>query len=148
MEFRKATKDDFQAVLDCVTSAFSGYAEKMGFTPPPIREDYYSYINNEEVIMAELDGKTIGVTVLLLKKEYLYLDVIAIKPEYQGKGYSYKMMAEVEKIARSKNYRQIMLKSALAFDKVDYYPMFGYKIVMIEEMDDRTVAHFQKTLAY
>ena len=75
MEFRKATKDDFQAVLDCVTSAFSGYAEKMGFTPPPIREDYYSYINNEEVIMAELDGKTIGVIVLLLKS-YIFIALI------------------------------------------------------------------------
>ncbi len=146
MEFRKAAKEDFQSVLDCVTSAFSGYAIKMGFTPPPIREDYYSFINNEEVIIAELDGKTIGVLVLLLKKEYLYLDVIAIKPEYQGKGYSHEMMDEVEKIAHSRNYRQIMLKSALAFDKVNYYPMFGYKIVMIEEMEDRTVAHFQKML--
>ena len=96
--------------------------------------------------MVELEGKTIGVIVLFLRKEYLYLDVIAIKPEYQGKGYSYKMMSEVEKIARKLNYKQIMLKSSLAFGKMDYYPKFGYRIVMVEEMDDRTVAHFQKVL--
>ena len=148
MRFRKATIDDYYAVLQCVIAAFAGYAKDMGITPPPIREDYFFYIKTEEVIILEKDREAIGIIVLILKKGYLYLDVIAIKPEYQGKGYSYKMMDKVEEIARGMNYKQILLRSAILFGKMNYYDKFGYENIMIEEMDDRTVAHFRKELVY
>jgi ribosomal protein S18 acetylase RimI-like enzyme len=88
MNLRQADGSDMAAVQQISSEAYiPAYQAICGFVPKPAFEDYRSRIEHGDVWILEVDGQPIGVAVPEERPDHLLVYSIAVRPEYQRKGY-------------------------------------------------------------
>ncbi|MFN8401499.1 MAG: GNAT family N-acetyltransferase [Anaerolineales bacterium] len=106
---RPAHINDAPAVADCVNKAFGHYVERIGMKPAPMEMDYEHEIREHQVFVVEDAGQVVGSLVLGITQEGFLLDVIAVVPEYWGKGVGRIMLEHAEAEAKRQGFESIYL---------------------------------------
>jgi len=124
---RSATENDAAAVTECIRNAFRHYVERIGREPGPMLMDYAREINEHQVFVIEQDEQIVGALVLCVKEEGFLLDVIAVEPQFQGKGIGRLMLEFAESEARRQGYKSIYLYThAKMTENQALYTKIGY----------------------
>lgn len=119
---RHAEPSDELSVRACVEDAYSMYLDRMDRPPAPMLDDYAALIDREVLYVATLDGTVVGLIVLWLESDHLYVDNIAVTPSAQGHGVAMSLLAFAEHEARRHGRAEIRLYTNEAMtENLGYY---------------------------
>lgn len=131
MEIKRALPEDESAVVTCVSEAFSPYIPLIGLTPGPMLEDYHAALQTHPLFVAVEGGLPVGV--VLLKdapgEDYMWLDVLATRNAYRGRGIGQALMAHSEAFMRSLGKKESHLYTHVKYEhSLALYQYLGYSI--------------------
>lgn len=143
---RRATADDFAAVVALQHAAYAKNRPILGVEPQPLLADYAQVFADYEVWLAESAGLD-GVLILEPRAEDLLIWSVAVAPAAQGRGVGNVMLAFAEIRARDIGRSCIRLYTGqpLAFN-IAWYQRQGYVEESTEDLGDRVVVNLIKQL--
>jgi N-acetylglutamate synthase-like GNAT family acetyltransferase len=144
---RPARGDDVAALAELARVAYTPYVARMGVEPAPMRSDYAALVAAREVWVAERDGAVVGLLVLQLAADHLWLDNIAVSPEVRGTGLGARLLAFADAHARAHGRSEIRLLTHEAMtENIAYYPRHGFVETHRAVQDGRHRVFFTKRL--
>lgn len=140
IRLRRATRDDTAAVTACVCRAYLPWIPIVGRQPGPMLEDYATVIARHQVHVAERDGEVIGVLVLDVERERVFVDNVCVDPSLQRAGVGRLMLGFAEDEARRRGHASIDLSTHETMaSNLAMYTRLGYHVV-----DRRVVGGFPR----
>lgn len=138
MEIRPATLADVPALDRLVNSAYRGDSSRQGWTTEAdlldgIRTSEASLTRmiqnpNAVILIAEEEREMQACVYLEQQADVLYLGMLTVKPEFQGKGIGAKLMEASEERAKSLGCRAIQMTVITARDSlIAYYKRKGFE---------------------
>ena len=129
MKIRKAQQDDIYdiATIFRIETSKKPYCQK--WTDKTALENIKSNFNKNDIYVMVLDNNIIGFIICEQSsdKKKVYVEELWILGKHQRKGYGEKVMKEIEKIYRQKQFNSISLvtdKRSMAFK---FYKKINYK---------------------
>lgn len=126
----KAGEKDALAVQLCCEEAFGRYVSLIGKKPAPMCYDYLNEISNHVVFVASNGVKIVGF--VLIKddgEDYMWMDVLAVSPEFSGKGIGRRLISYCENYILQKGKRECRLYTNVKFERTcGIYAQQGYEI--------------------
>jgi ribosomal protein S18 acetylase RimI-like enzyme len=135
-EIELARVSDCAAVWACVHAAYFHYIARLGREPAPILADYAALIGRGLVYVLREPAvrEVCGVLVIEPRDEAMFIENVAVHPEYQHKGLGRRLLQFAERQAVSKRLNEMRLyTNELMTENIRYYRCLGY-----EEIDRRT----------
>jgi ribosomal protein S18 acetylase RimI-like enzyme len=118
-------------MLSVIKEAFAEYKGKLD--PPSSAERKTIEIVEAELevanaLMVEVDEKIVGCVFFRPQGEGIYIDRLAVLPEYRNRGIASAMLKEIECRARATEYKTLTLSVRLALEKQQaYYNRLGFE---------------------
>lgn len=145
---RKAAPEDAETIYNLIhqLAVYEKLEHEVSATPEELRTQIFEK-GYAEVIIAEEDGQPVGFALYFfnfstfLAKPGLYLEDLFVEPEFRGKGYGKKLLAELAKIAEEKGCGR-MEWSVLDWNtpSIEFYKSLGAR-----PMDEWTVYRMTET---
>jgi len=137
---RRARADDVDWVSATIAAAFGRYIPRIGRKPQPMTVDHAALIAAGEVHVLDVGGERLGLIVMRAKPDHLYVDILAVLPEAQGRGRGRQLMAFAEAEARRLSLPALRLfTNARMTENRRFYPRLGFR-----ELGDRTEDGFER----
>jgi ribosomal protein S18 acetylase RimI-like enzyme len=128
VRLRCADAADVDAVGDVVRRAFVKYVPRIGREPMPMGVDYTAAIRGGRCWVAEIDGRIVGMLVIVPADGHLHLDTIAVAPEAQGRGVGGRLLAFADEQASAAGFAEVRLfTNAAMTENLAYYARHGYR---------------------
>ena len=133
---RRAGPSDAAAVRSLTQEAYAQWIPVIGREPLPMKADYEKAVREHEIDLLYSDGQIVALIEVFLTADHLFIENIAVAPEYQGKGFGRYLLRHAEAKARSAHITELRLLTNQAFGtNVQLYQSVGFRI-------DRTEPHF------
>lgn len=124
---RRAGAADVAAIERLVHDAFGHYVERIGKPPAPMLADYAQMVATSRVWVIEDDGRVVAMLATEDRGDHLLLDVVAVAPGTQGRGYGAVLLARAEQDARELGLPEVRLVTNAAMtENQTFYPRHGY----------------------
>jgi ribosomal protein S18 acetylase RimI-like enzyme len=148
VRLRHADAADIEAVLEVVRRAFRKYVPRIGREPMPMGVDYAVPIGRGHCRVAEIDGRIVGVLVLMPADGYLHVETVAVAPEAQGSGVGARLLQRADEEALAAGYAEVRLYTHEAMtENIAYYARRGYRETHRTQDDGFRRVFFTRTLA-
>ncbi|MBC9730794.1 GNAT family N-acetyltransferase [Streptomyces sp. TRM68367] len=148
-EIRQAGAADVPAVAALTDAAFRHYVERIGVVPVPMEADHAANVAAGKVFVTEEPGtgRLTGLVVIEAREDHLFLDVIAVHPDAQGKGAGRRLLAFVDARARALGLPEVRLyTNAMMWENQKIYPKYGYQVVKGRAEGPYDRIHYRKRL--
>lgn len=127
MRLRAATEADVPRLSELARAAYGVYVPRMGREPRPMVDDYLAVVRGHDVVVAEADGRVVGMAVLAVTEEGFLLDNLAVEPARQGEGVGRALLLEAEAAARRADFDAIYLFTHETMtENIALYERIGY----------------------
>jgi ribosomal protein S18 acetylase RimI-like enzyme len=129
MEIRVATPVDLDAVVACADRAFADTTQMANGAGEVANDDLLEQIHerNLHVICGEAHSRIVGYIALLPIADHLFVDSIAVLPEFQGDGLGTQMLVFAEQEASRLGLRSVRLFTKLKdADSFGFYQYRGF----------------------
>lgn len=127
-DIRPATIREAGAVTACVREAYAKYVGRIGREPAPMLVDYEAAILAGEAWVLVEGEATAGVLVMRSEEDHLFVETVAVRSGWQGKGLGRKLMAFAEGTARDRGQREIRLyTNEKMTENLPFYRSLGYE---------------------
>lgn len=137
MNLRPATPNDIPALNQLVNGAYRGKSSKVGWTT---EADLLDGIRTSEaslaemlsqpgalILVGEVDGRLEGCVFLQPQGASLYLGMLTVRPELQGRGLGARLIAEAEAYGKSAGCKKIRMTVITVRDElIAYYKRKGF----------------------
>ena len=144
---RPATAADAEAVARLVDDAYGHWVERIGMVPGPMTEDYADVIAKRRVMVAEHDGRIVGVVVFGAADEGFAILNVAVDPSFQGKGLGRALMEHAESAALRDGFDSVYLYThEKATENIALYARVGYVEYERRSMGDFALVFMRKPL--
>lgn len=148
MRLRTAAEADVPRLSELVRAAYGVYVPRMGREPRPMSDDYAAVVREREVVVAEEDGRVVGMAVLAVTEEGFLLDNVAVEPACQGQGVGRALLLEAEAAARRAGFDALYLFTHETMtENLALYERIGYVEYDRRPPDERSVVYLRKRLA-
>ena len=125
---RLATDADAPAINRLVAAAYTPYVPLIGRTPIPMLTDYAIAVREHEVWVLVAGGVIVGVVELVAQPDHLWLEDVAILPEWQGRGLGGRLIRHAEDVARRHDLAEIRLLTNERYTAdIAIYGHYGYR---------------------
>lgn len=142
---RPAIVADAPAVAKCVEAAYRHHVARMGKPPGPMLADYACVIAQHDAYVAEHGDALVGVLVLVREAAGMLLDNVAVRPDYQGRGFGRRLIEHAERRAREQGYGHIDLYTHESMvENVELYRRLGYVEIDRRTQDDYARIYMRK----
>lgn len=101
--------DDVPAVEALVRAAYGHYVERLGSPPLPMLDDYPARVRAGQLWVLDDARGLVGLVVLEVRPDHLYVDNVAVRPDAQGRGLGPALLAFAEERARSAGLPELRL---------------------------------------
>ncbi len=131
MEILKADEVDKERIIECLRSHNKNFMHSF--------EDFSLIIKEGDVIAGGIVAESMSD---LLEIEFLY-----VNPAFRGKGYGKKLLESVEKEAKEKGIKRILLNT-YSFQAPGFYQQMGYEEILSVDpvFDNFSWHHFEKLI--
>ncbi len=147
---RRAEAADADAIRDCAVAAFSVYLPRLQIVPLPMRKDYASAIELQQVWVAAdvADATEIAAALVLdITDEGFLIDVIAVQPKHQGSGAGRALLELAEREALRQGFDSIYLfTNEKMSENRALYERIGYVEYRRLVLENRTRVFLRKAL--
>jgi ribosomal protein S18 acetylase RimI-like enzyme len=148
MRLRAAAEADVPRLSELVRAAYGVYVPRMGREPRPMGDDYAAAVREHEVVVAEEDGRVVGMVVLTVTEEGFLIDNVAVDPARQGQGVGRALLLEAEAAARRAGFDALYLFTHETMtENLALYERIGYVEYDRRPPDERSVVYLRKHLA-
>ena len=130
---RLAESADVEAVTTCVRRAYAHYVARIGREPAPMAADYAALVTSRHVYVLD-DAR--GVIVLRETADALWIDNVAVLPEWQGHGFGRELLRFAERQALSAGLHAVRLYThELMVENIALYVRLGF-VEVDRRLDD------------
>jgi ribosomal protein S18 acetylase RimI-like enzyme len=148
MRLRAASESDVPRLSELARAAYGVYVARMGREPRPMVDDYAAVVRDRDVVVAEEDGRVVGMAVLAVTEEGFLLDNLAVEPARQRRGVGRALLLEAEAAARRAGFDAVYLFTHETMtENVALYERFGYVEYDRRPLDERSLVFLRKRLA-
>lgn len=106
---RPASPEDSTAIGEIAREAFAMYTERMGKEPEPMVVDYNEIIERGGVMVAMLGERITGYVEMYVRDDHLFIDKIAVSPEFQNQGIAHAVYGLIAVTARAHGLTRLRL---------------------------------------
>jgi ribosomal protein S18 acetylase RimI-like enzyme len=139
---------DVPRLTELVQAAYGHYVDRLGGPPRPMIDDYADVVRRHEVTVAERGGVLVGVVVLGVDDEGLFVDNVAVDPSHQGSGIGRALLEHAETAARRQGFDSIYLYThELMTENLALYARAGYAEYDRRPHGDACLVYLRKRLA-
>jgi N-acetylglutamate synthase-like GNAT family acetyltransferase len=147
MRLRPAEEADVPRLSELVRAAYGVYVPRMGREPRPMADDYAAVVRERDVVVAEEDGRVVGMAVLAVTEEGFLLDNVAVDPARQGQGVGRALLLEAEAAARRAGSDALYLFTHETMtENLALYGRIGYVEYDRRPSDEHSVVYLRKRL--
>ena len=144
---RRATAADVVPIRDLVAAAYGKYVALIGRTPIPMLTDYAAAVRDHDVWVLDSEGTVVGVIELAGRDNHLWLDNVAIAPEWQGRGLGRWLLGHAEAEAQRLRLPEIrLLTNERYVENIAIYTRYGYRETHREPHLGTDLVYFAKRL--
>ena len=144
---RRATNADADAVARVVDAAYEPYRPLIGRTPFPMLADYAQAIDEHEIWVLDGEGEIAGLIELVPRDDHLWIENVAIAPNWQGRGLGRRLLQHAEAEARRLGYAETrLLTNERYVDNIAMYTRYGYFETHRTPHLGTDLVHFRKPL--
>jgi N-acetylglutamate synthase-like GNAT family acetyltransferase len=144
---RRAGVADAEAIRDLVRASYHGYIALLGRTPTPMLTDYAVAVREHETWVLESDGGIVGVIVLVHHEDHLWVDNVAVSPDWQRRGLGRRLLAHAESVARRARLPAMrLLTNERYVENIAMYARHGYRETHRTPHLGTDLIHFSKPL--
>jgi GNAT superfamily N-acetyltransferase len=147
VEIRPAVSADAEAIRSLTRAAYAKWVALIGREPLPMQADYQRAIA-EHTIDLLIDGDAlVGLIETILRPDHLWVENVAVAPEWQGRGYGRVLLAHAERRALEAERFEIRLLTNQAFAaNLELYAKRGYLVDRTEPFRGGTTVHMSKRI--
>ena len=128
-DFRQATDADADQIGELVRAAYARWLPVIGREPMPMRVDYREALQRHRIDLLCTPETLLGVIETLLHPDHLWIENVAVHPDWQGRGYGSLLLAHAEARARASGLPELRLLTNAAFaDNVALYEKLGFRL--------------------
>ena len=143
---RSARLAEASAIGRLVERAYAKYVPRIGRRPAPMDDDYEALIAAGEAFVA-IDTVVVGVIVLRLTDEFLFVDNVAVEPQRQGEGIGKGLLAFAEQVARQHRLSELRLYTNRAMtENIALYRRLGWEETRQSTDEGFARVYFRKVL--
>jgi GNAT superfamily N-acetyltransferase len=130
---RSATAADVVAIREVTRAAYAKWIPVIGREPLPMNADYEQAVAKHRFDLLFFAGELAALIETELRSDHLWIENIAVRPDYQGKGLGRHLMAVAEDRALAAGMGEARLLTNQAFAaNVALYQRVGYVIDRVE----------------
>jgi ribosomal protein S18 acetylase RimI-like enzyme len=145
VRLRAATEADAPRLSELARAAYGVYVPRIGREPRPMVDDYVAVVRDRDVVVAEEDGRIVGMAVLAVTEEGFLLDNLAVEPARQGQGVGRALLLEAA--ARRAGYDAVYLFTHKTMtENIALYERIGYVEYDRRPPDERWLVYLRKRL--
>jgi N-acetylglutamate synthase-like GNAT family acetyltransferase len=124
----RADDGDAGPIRDLVTAAYEHYIPLIGRKPMTMLTDYAVAVREHDVWVLEAAGTIVGVLELVPRNDHLWLENVAISPNWQGRGFGRRLLEHAESEARRARLPEVrLLTNERWVDDIAWYTSVGYR---------------------
>ena len=128
VHIRKAREEDSGPVAACVEAAYAVYVPRMEKKPAPMLADYHQLVKDDVVYMIALGDACAGLIVMFPREASLFVENVAVHPDYQGFGLGRRLMEFAAGEAARLGLAEIRLyTNAHMTENLEFYPRLGFE---------------------
>jgi GNAT superfamily N-acetyltransferase len=147
-ELRRAGDSDARAIQELVRAAYEGYRPLLGRTPFPMLTDYGQAVRDHEVWVLDDHGSIVGVIELIPRDDHLWVENVAVRPTWQGKGLGRRLLGFADDEARRRGYGEIgLLTNERYVANIAMYTRYGYRETHREPRLGTDLVYFRKPVS-
>jgi 2-keto-3-deoxy-L-fuconate dehydrogenase len=144
---RRATTGDLTSVCRVQSEAYAANRVILGVEPLPLSADYQHIMSIHDVWVVDWGRQIVAVLILSLEPDCLLIWSIATAPAAQGRGIGRVLLAHAESEARRLSRKCVRLYTGEKLtSNIAWYVRYGYVLRRREELSDRCILHFSKTI--
>jgi GNAT superfamily N-acetyltransferase len=145
---RLASAEDVDAIRELVRAAYAKWVPVVGREPRPMTAAYQDSINRHRFDLLHADTKLIAQIETAIREDHLWIENLAVLPEYQGRGYGRRLSAHAEQLAAGAGLSEVRLLTNAAFEaNVRLYEAVGYQTTSTEPFMGGTTLYMSKQLS-
>ena len=143
---RRALAADAAAVRRLVHRSYAHYEPLLGRTPMPMLTEYDAAIADHEVwVLEAADGTCAAVLELIDRPGHLWIDNVAVDPDWQGRGLGRRLLAFADAEARRRDLPELgLLTNERYTANIAMYERYGYRETHREPHLGSDLVHFRK----
>ena len=130
MEIRRAVIEDLADVFTCNVNAFKGYITLINRAPAPMMTDFSVELKNNGLFVACEGDRLLGFALIQDGEEdFMWLDVLAVNPEYQGQGVGRALLDFTQRFILEHGKTECRLNTNVKFERtLGIYLRYGFEI--------------------
>lgn len=148
LSLRRAGPSDAAAIAGLAERAYAKWVPVLGRPPTPMFADYDVLLANHRIDFHEVEGAAVASIATRSEKDHLFIETVAVDPDWQGRGLGRALLAHAEALARQAGFSEVrLLTNALMQANAALYVRTGYSLNRTE--DDPAfgrILHFGKRL--
>jgi GNAT superfamily N-acetyltransferase len=147
VEIRPAVSADAEAIRELTRTAYAKWVALIGREPLPMQADYQRAVA-EHTIDLLIDGDAlVGLIETISRPDHLWIENVAVAPEWQGRGYGRLLLDQAERRAIQSGRAEIRLLTNQAFAaNLTLYAKRGYSVDRTEPFRGGTTVHMSKRI--
>jgi ribosomal protein S18 acetylase RimI-like enzyme len=147
VEIRPAILADAPRIRDLTRAAYAKWVALIGREPLPMQADYERALVKHTFDLLTVGGSLVGLVETILKPDHLWIENVAVAPEWQGRGYGRLLLEHTEVRAVEAKRFEIRLQTNQAFGaNLELYAKFGYTIDRTEPFLGGVLVYMSKQL--
>ena len=125
---RMALLSELPAIEAIIRDAYTPYISRIGRKPGPMLDDYSALIRDGRIHVADVDGRALGLVVIIPQADAMLLDNVAVSPDSQGVGVGRRILEFVEQTAIDAGFGFVKLYTNEAMsENIALYTRRGYE---------------------
>lgn len=148
LTFRTATPADSATITALVRAAYARWVPVIGREPRPMQADYAAALLVHRIDLLHAGEHCVGLIEMRLHDDHVWIENIAVDPQWQGRGHGRQLLAHAETLARANGMANLRLLTNAAFaSNVALYERGGFVVTHREPFMGGTTVYMSKRLA-
>jgi GNAT superfamily N-acetyltransferase len=146
-DIRPAAPADAEAIRNLTRAAYAKWVARIGREPLPMQADYERALREHTIDLLTVGGALAGLIETILQPDHLWIENVAVAPEWQGRGHGRLLLAHAENRALESGRKETRLLTNQAFAaNLEFYAKLGYAIDRTEPFRGGVTVHVRKRL--
>ena len=127
VQLELAREEDLPFVTRCAELAYEIYVQRIGKPPAPMVADFPAALSRDELELICADGKHVGFLVSQILEDHLFVENVAVHPDFQNRGIAKALFSYLERRAAQNELGAIELyTNEKMTENLGLYPRLGF----------------------